>query len=165
MASMCMMFPAQKRLARNGISFLTCGSRPWYRRMLLPARYSEARLGSRRAMLGHPRPGRHRLSFWRSLWRLLGPSRLYAFPRLRCTLGNSRPSSRISARGSWPRSARLVGVFLSSHCQPRLARRHDRRRPRRRLFLPLQQYPLLSSVETDPRLAHRRHPLFQFSRP
>ena len=39
-----MMFPAQKRLARNGISFLTCGSRPRYRRMLLPTRYSEARL-------------------------------------------------------------------------------------------------------------------------
>lgn len=67
-SSMCMMFPAQKRLAQNGVSFLTRSSRPRYRRMLLPTRYSEARLGSRRALLGHSRPGCRRLPLRHPLW-------------------------------------------------------------------------------------------------
>jgi len=50
-ASLCMMFLRQKRLAQNGIRLLTCSSRPGHRRMLLPARHSEARLGSWRALL------------------------------------------------------------------------------------------------------------------
>jgi hypothetical protein len=57
-----------------------------------------------------------------------------------------------------------MDVFLSGHGQPRLARRHDRRRPRRRLLLPFQQHPLLSTVETNSSFTHRRLPLFQSSR-